>query len=100
MLRLGTLGKLARGGLGVDEISTIFEAMGLDVVFSPLSPIDYRAAFGRAGEAAAIPGARVLQIAGSDKDGERIDALLVLTPSPKKAGAPLLKSLDSAPRAL
>lgn len=77
---LGGLVKLAKSGLGPDELAGLLEAMGMNVEFAPLERNQYRDAFSAAGAAASLPHSRVVSIRGTDKEGAKIEALLIMAP--------------------
>lgn len=84
-MSLGALLKIAKGGgLGPAEISTLFEAMGMDVDMRELEKGEYREAFTRAGTAASLPGAKLVTIRGRDKSGAQLEVLLVMAPDGKR----------------
>jgi hypothetical protein len=81
------IAKLATGNFGPDEMGAILEAVGVKVNFSPIDRSGFKAAFTRTGEAASLPSSRMVCIQGVDKDGSRIEALLVVVPPEKRLPA-------------
>ncbi len=85
MIGLGTLKKLASGGLGPDEIREILAQAGMDFEFASVPVV--REGFTALALSASLPGSKVVQISGRMKDGQRIHALMVLSDAaPKKSG--------------
>lgn len=81
MIGFGTLAKLAKGGIGPDELAAICEAAGMEIEFGEVDRTAYRAAFGQAGNSLTRPGARMMRIEGKMKNGDSMCALIVLAPS-------------------
>jgi hypothetical protein len=77
---LGAFAKLAKGGIGPEQFGAICEAAGIDVEFSEVTRADYRATFGAAGTSLTRPGSRLLNIRGKMKNGDTMDALIILVP--------------------
>jgi hypothetical protein len=77
---IGSILKLAKGGLGPDQLAELLAAVGIDARFSAVEGEQVGAAFIRTSNVAVRPGARVLSIQGKDKDGADLEALLVLAP--------------------
>lgn len=96
MIGIGTLAKLVKGGFGPDELAAICEAAGLEVDFSDVPMREYRAAFGQTGQALTHPGSKLTRIRGRGKNGDAIEALIVLVPCPD--AQPKI-SVDKAPSA-
>lgn len=80
MFGLAAITKLAKGGAGPQQLATLFEAMGMTVNMEQLREDQRQAAFQRAARAAVAPDANVLSISGQDKDGQKIEAILVVAP--------------------
>ncbi len=73
---LGSLVKMARGGMGTDELGPMLRALGVDISFTPVA-VD-AAAFRDLAVSASAPGARLVKLSGKLKDGSEVSALLVL----------------------
>lgn len=99
MIGIATLTKLAKGTFGPDEISALFEGMGMQVEMGEVDRSargGFREAFTAAGQAAALPRAKLLRISGTDKEGNQIEALIVLAPPGKRLEAKPKIVLDAA----
>jgi hypothetical protein len=77
MIGIGSLLKLAKGGLGPDELSEILAAAGMELQVQPV-PMELES-FRVLAETASLPGAKLVRLQGGKKSGDRIDALLVIT---------------------
>jgi hypothetical protein len=79
MIGLGSMMKLARGGLGPDELGEILAAAGMDLKFTPVPAAPE--SFISLGEAACLPGAKLVEIKGSAKGGDSIHCLMIMNQS-------------------
>jgi hypothetical protein len=77
-LGLSSIMKLAKGGLGPDELAEILAAAGMDLTFTPAAPTVE--AFRPLAEAASLPSAKMVELKGRMKGGGNIHALLVMNP--------------------
>lgn len=77
MAGLGTLMKLARGGMGPDELQTMFAAVGIDMEMGLVE--QPRGEFRELMATASLPGTKLVRLKGSTKGGEKIRALLLVT---------------------
>jgi hypothetical protein len=68
--------KLARGGLGPDELGEILAAAGMDLTFTPVPAAPE--SFVSLGTAASLPGAKLIEIKGKAKGGDSIHCLMVM----------------------
>ena len=80
MIGLGTLSKLAKGGLGLDELAELLSGMGMDVEFTNLTPDAAGVECITLEHSTGIPGARSISLSGK-MGGGTLRALLVLSPS-------------------
>lgn len=95
MIGLGTLAKLAKGGLGPDELAAILEAAGMKIELGEVERPSYRSAFGAAGASLLRPGARLVRIQGVMENGDTVQALIVLAPVTGLGDGDHKKMLDS-----
>ncbi len=79
VIGLGTFMKLAKGGLGPDELGEILGAAGMQVSIEAVQPV--QATFRELIQAGSLPGAHLSELKGSMKDGSRIYALFIVTES-------------------
>ena len=75
---LGTLAKLARGGIGPDELGELMSAAGIDATFSLVQIGEALPVFQAAAEAASLPSARIVRIEATMKGGDRMSGILVM----------------------
>ena len=75
-MKLGSILKLAKGGLGPDEMGEMLAAAGIDVSFTPVAVEP--GCFRLLAERAAVPGAKLVLLKGKMKGGETITALMVV----------------------
>jgi len=75
-LGLGSIMKLAKGGLGPDELAEILAAAGMDLQFNPVAPS--LETFRPLAEAASLPSSKMGELKGRMKGGGTIHALLVM----------------------
>jgi hypothetical protein len=73
---IGSIVKLARGGMGPDEMREMLSAMGINLDFEAV-PVS-KEAFTELGRAASLPSSKLIRLAGRLKTGERIEALMVV----------------------
>jgi hypothetical protein len=76
MLGFGGLMKIAKGGLGPDELAEVLSQMGMEVAFQTLPA--QADSFEPLGKAASLPHAKIIELKGVSKDGGQIYALIVL----------------------
>lgn len=79
----GLLAKLTGGGFNLLDpkaAKVLLAQMGFKVDFGELEAGQVPMAFQSAAEAATLPDARVMRIKGTDPEGDRVEALLVLVP--------------------
>lgn len=81
MLKLAQIAKLAKGSLGPDEIGELLASAGIDLQMIPVEREKGPVAFRGMAIAASKPGARLVAMRGLLKNGESMEALLVLVPS-------------------
>lgn len=82
-LGIGTLVKMARGGFSAEEALELARGMGCNLQFEELTPGQRPAAFQRAASGAVRTEAKVMAVSGTDAQGNRIEALLVVVPVEK-----------------
>jgi hypothetical protein len=76
MIKLGSLVKLMKGGIGQDELEEILAIAGMNLTFAAVKPdLD---AFRPLATAASLPGSKLVELKGNMKDGSQIHALLVI----------------------
>jgi hypothetical protein len=78
MIGLGSMMKLARGGMDMDDLAEMFAAMGIEMTVEPISATVE--AFKPLAVTASLPSSKIMELRGEMKDGGRIHALLVLSP--------------------
>ena len=77
MIGPGMLMKLARGGIGPDELAEILSAAGIEATFKKASAdLD---TFRPLAEIASLPSSELLEMKGTMKGGGRLHALMVIT---------------------
>jgi hypothetical protein len=77
-LGFGSIVKLAKGGIGPDELAEILAAAGMDLAFNPVQPV--LETFRPLAESASLPSAKMVELKGRMKGGGTIHALLVMNP--------------------
>jgi hypothetical protein len=78
-LSLGTLTKMARGGMSLEDVTGILAGAGVDLTMTNLETREaVSQEFTVAARGAARPGARVIAVKGKMKDGSTVHALLTL----------------------
>jgi hypothetical protein len=76
-LGLGSIMKLAKGGLGPDELGEILGAAGMYVTFAPVAAgIE---SFRPLAVSASLPSAKIMELKGTMKGGGSLHALIVMT---------------------
>ena len=79
MLGLGTLTKLARGSMSLEELGGMLQAAGIALTMTPVEGGQaVRTEFAGLAADAAKGGAKLLRIQGQMKNGDRIHALLIM----------------------
>jgi hypothetical protein len=79
MIGLGTLTKMAKGGMGVDELSELLsQAIGGEVDITPIQSTGVEQLAGKMGNW--IPGSRSILITGTSRTKEKLTAVIVLSP--------------------
>ena len=76
MIGLGSMMKMARGGLSADDLGELFAGMGIEVTVEPKSPT--LETFKPLAASASLPSSKLIELRGKMKDGGEIHALLVL----------------------
>lgn len=76
MIGLGTLAKLAKGGMGPEEIQTVLQSLGVDLQFEHVTKV--RAAFEGLAQSAKNPKAELIDVRGTLKGGKRVHAMLIV----------------------
>jgi hypothetical protein len=74
-MKLGTLAKLATGGLGPDEFLELMSSIGVEMESRPVT--EKLPAFESLAESASLPGAEVHELRGVYKDGHQFHVLMV-----------------------
>lgn len=82
MLSIGMIKKLSGGNVGPDEIAELLSSMGIDLEVQHIDEADMPAAFQDAAIRTRTPGAGVIRLSGKLKNGDRLDALMVVQPGP------------------
>jgi hypothetical protein len=91
MLGLGTIAKMAKGAMGVDELSELLsQAIGGEVEITPLQSITPQEVVSKMGGAWA-EGTKSILITGTSRTKERLTAVIVLSPP---QGKPFPSPLD------
>jgi len=80
MIGLAALAKIASGNVDPRSLKALLEGLGFQLNFVELESSSLPTAFQAAARSASQPAARVLSIDGTDREGSRIQALLVLSP--------------------
>jgi hypothetical protein len=81
MIGLGGILKLAKGGLGPDELKEILSSIGMDIEFNPVQA--NLETFRSLAVPASLPGSKLLELKGTMKGGGHIHALLVMNQETK-----------------
>jgi hypothetical protein len=81
MIGLSGILKLAKGGLGPEELKEILSAAGMDLEFNPV-PANLET-FRSLAVPASLPGSKLLELKGTMKGGGLIHALLVMNEGTK-----------------
>ena len=76
MISLGTMAKLAKGGLGPDEIAEVLAAVGIELETREV-PVA-KDTFVPLAESASLPRSKFIELRGRMKDGSQLHALVVL----------------------
>ncbi len=76
MIGFGTLAKMAAGGLGPDEIKAVLSGLGINLEMAQVT--DARAEFRSLAESASLPSSKLVKLAGTLKNGEKVHALLIV----------------------
>ena len=82
---LGTLAKIARGGMSLDDIRELLEQMGVKMDFARIQGVTAETAFTDVARASLGDGSQTFQVVGRMKTGEQVKAVITLIPSPEKA---------------
>jgi len=77
-LGIGSIVKLARGGMGPDELMEVLSAAGIELEFSP-RPVA-KESFAPLAAAASLPSSKLIELKGKMKNGDGFYALLVMVP--------------------
>lgn len=79
MLGLGTITKMARGGMSLEDMAGILAAAGVNLTMTTIEGREAtRNEFNTLARGAARPGAKVIAVKGTMKDGSTVHALLTL----------------------
>lgn len=81
MLGIKTFAKMAKGGMGPDELAEMLSAMGVEIEMVPVPLPDAQLAYRNSAVEMSRPGARLHRLSGRMKNGDRLEALLVLVPA-------------------
>ena len=76
---LGSLMKMAKGGLGIDELGEMLSAAGIEMEFKPIAISKGAPAFRELAQAASLPEAHIITLQGKLKTGDSISAILVVS---------------------
>jgi hypothetical protein len=79
MLGLGGMMKLARGGIGADELAEVLSAAGIEISINAVTP--RVESFRPLAASASLPSSKLVELRGKMKNGDRLHALLVITES-------------------
>ncbi len=82
-MNLGMILKLAKSGFDADQMTELARGMGWNLDLQDLARDKRPMAFQRAAAAAVEPDSSVIAIWGTDAQGNRLEALLVLVPVEK-----------------
>jgi aconitase B len=75
-MKLGMIMKLAKGGIGPDELGEILAAAGIEASFrKAVADLDTFRPFA---ELASLPSSELLELRGTMKGGKRLHALMVI----------------------
>jgi hypothetical protein len=77
MLKLGSLVKLMKGGIGQDELEEILAQAGMNLSFAAVQPSVE--SFRPLAQSASLPSSKMIELKGTMKGGGQIHALLVLS---------------------
>jgi hypothetical protein len=83
MIGLGGMMKLAKGGLGPDDLKEILSAAGMELDFNLVAPS--LETFRPLAASASLPGSKLLELKGTMKGGGQIHALLVMNQQSDKS---------------
>ncbi len=83
---LGAMMRAARGNMDADGFAELLSMMGMEVETAKVSRPDVPVAFQIAARTSSEPGADVVKIFGTMKDGSKIQALIVLVPHGSNTG--------------
>jgi hypothetical protein len=87
MLGLGSLTKLIRGGMGIDELSEMLSGMiGGEVEITPIQETAPEVVQSKLGEW--IPGSKSVVVSGTTRTGERLKAIIILQPPAENPSLP------------
>ena len=87
---IGSVIKAMRGTIGPDGMGELLAAMGMTVSIQPVIGMqEAELAFQRAARGALQAGAKLHQMTGTTKTGERLEALFILIPCPAAETVPL-----------
>jgi hypothetical protein len=76
MIGIGSVMKLARGGIGADELAEILASAGIGLSFEE-KPVAV-STFQSLGATASLPGSKIIEIRGQMKGGDTVHALMVV----------------------
>ena len=82
MLSLKLIKKLSGGAVGPDEIAELLSSMGIDFEVTHADPEAVPELFRDAAVRTLKPGAEVITLSGRLKNGDRMDALMIVQPKP------------------
>lgn len=75
---LGTMARLARGKLGMEEITELLASNGLNVEFKEIPKEDAEGAFQGAAQLAMLAGAKLTVVEGQTEQGDKFGALIII----------------------
>ena len=80
---LKSMGNLAKGLLGPEALMEMLAGAGIKLAHQELQPGQYPTAFQAAAKVSMVPGSKVIAMHGEDREGCRIEALIVVAPRPE-----------------
>lgn len=80
---LRSMGRAMKGVLGPEALIEMLAGMGVQLTHQELQPGQFPSAFQAAAKTSMVPGAKVLALRGQDREGSKIEALIIMAPGPE-----------------
>lgn len=80
---LKSMGKLAQGILGPEALMEMLAGAGIKLAHQELEPGQRPTAFQNAVKVSMVPGSKVIAMHGEDREGSKIEALIIVAPRPE-----------------